>query len=126
MVNLGTVKSVRLKSAVLKLEASIGQPREKTHSLWIATAGKFETAKNFYKIKVSSPVLARSAYLTFGDLDVELSDNYFDVLPGETAEIGVWTNASLDAIKAQMKAISLVDAFNAGAGPHAASLVAVH
>jgi beta-mannosidase len=127
MVNLGTVQSVRLKPAALKLEAVPGlQLRGETHPVWLADAGKFETAKNCWKVKVSSPVLARSVYLTFGNLDVELSDNYFDVLPGETEEIGIWTNASLDAVKAQMKAISLVDAFNGGAGPHSASLVAAH
>jgi beta-mannosidase len=126
IVNLGTVKSVRLKPAALKLDAAAAQPApwEKNHQLWLAGVGKFETTKNLYTIKVASPVLARSVYLTFGNLDVDLSDNYFDVLPGETVEVKVWSNASLDAIKAQMKAISLVDAFNGGAGAHGASVSA--
>jgi beta-mannosidase len=56
-------------------------------------------------------VLARSVYLSFGDLDVQVSDNYFDMLPGETVEIKATSKASLDALKAQMKVISLTDAF---------------
>ena len=68
------------------------------------------------------PVLARSVYLSFGDLDVKVSDNYFDLLPGETAEITVTSAASLDALKAQMKVISLTDAF--AVDPQAAAVTA--
>ena len=56
-------------------------------------------------------MLARSVYLSFGELDVKVSDNYFDLLPGETAEIAVSGAVSLDALKAQLKVISLTDAF---------------
>jgi beta-mannosidase len=62
-------------------------------------------------------VLARSVYLSFGDLDVKLSDNYFNLLPGETAEITATSAVSLDALKAQMKVISLTDAFATGDQP---------
>jgi len=30
---------------------------------------------------------ARSVYLSFGNLDVKVTDNYFDLMPGETREI---------------------------------------
>ena len=88
---LAPVKEVHLKPAQLKVEA----------------AG----ANGNYKVRVTSSVLARSVYLSFGDLDVQVSDNYFDLLPGETAEITATSAASLDALKAQLKAISLTDAF---------------
>jgi beta-mannosidase len=88
---LAPVKEVRLKPAQLKVE----------------TTG----AKGRYKIRVSSPVLARDVYLSFGNLDVQVSDNYFDLLPGETAEITADSKASLEALKAQLKVISLTDAF---------------
>jgi beta-mannosidase len=61
---------------------------------------------------VSSPVLARSVYISFGDLDAEVSDNYFDLLPGQTVEIAIRTAASEDALRSGLKVISLVDAFN--------------
>jgi beta-mannosidase len=91
LVYLAPVKEVHLKPAQLKVE----------------TTG----ANGRYKIRVSSPVLARSVYLSFGDLNVELSDNYFNLLPGETAEIAATSAVSLDALKAQLKVISLTDAF---------------
>jgi beta-mannosidase len=91
LVYLAPVKEVHLKPAQLKVE----------------TTG----ANGRYKIRVTSPVLARSVYLSFGDLDVELSDNYFNLLPGETAEITAASAVSLDALKAQLKVISLRDAF---------------
>ena len=88
---LAPVKEIHLKPALLKVE----------------TMG----AQGSYKIRITSPVLARSVYLSFGNLDVKLSDNYFDLLPGETVEITATTVASLDDLKAQLKVISLTDAF---------------
>jgi beta-mannosidase len=88
---LAPVKEIHLKPAALKVETASGSGN--------------------YKIRVSSPVLARSVYLSFGNLDVKLSDNYFDLLPGETVEITASSAASLDALKAQLKVISLTDAF---------------
>src|ERR1035438_5852058 len=84
---------------------------------------KLPPGSKSYKIKVTSPVLARSVYLSFGDLDVKLSDNYFDLLPGETVEIAATSAASLGALKAQMKVVSLTDAF--AAGDQAAVITAV-
>ncbi len=66
-----------------------------------------------YKIAVTSPVLARDVYLSFGNLDVQVSDNYFDLLPGETTEITATSAATLDALQRQLKVISLTDAFTA-------------
>jgi beta-mannosidase len=92
---LAPVKEIHLKPAQLKIE----------------TTG----SNGNYKIRVSSPVLARSVYLSFANLDVKVSDNYFDLMPGETVEITATSAASLDALKAQLKVISLTDAF-AGSG----------
>jgi beta-mannosidase len=38
-------------------------------------------------ITLQSPKLARSVYISFGDPDVESSDNYFDLFPGEPATV---------------------------------------
>ena len=64
-----------------------------------------------YKIRITSPVLARDVYLSLGAIDAKLSDNYFDILPGETIEITATSNATLDELRAQLKVISLSDAF---------------
>ena len=101
---LAPVKEIHLKPAALKVETVGGDGRGGNGS---------------YKVRVTSPVLARSVYLSFGNLDVKLSDNYFNLLPGETAEIAVTSTASLDALKAQLKVISLTDAFANGDQPAA-------
>ncbi len=67
--------------------------------------------KGSYTVRVNSPVLARDVYLSFGNLDATVSDNYFDLLPGESKDIIVNSNATLDALKAKMQVVSLTDAF---------------
>jgi beta-mannosidase len=88
---LAPTKLIRLKPAQLKVE----------------TTG----ANGTYKVRVTSPVLARSVYVSVGELDAKFSDNYFNLLPGETATVTVTSSASLDEVKAQLKVISLMDAF---------------
>jgi beta-mannosidase len=66
-----------------------------------------------YKVRVTSPVLARDVYINFGELDADVSDNYFDLLPGQSAEVTIKTNVAEDALRGAMKVISLVDAFPA-------------
>ena len=77
-----------------------------------------------YTIRIASPVLARSVYLSFGSLDAQVADNYFDLLPGETREIAVTSASSLDEIRAQLHVVSLTDAF--ATVPAAASVSAAH
>jgi beta-mannosidase len=64
-----------------------------------------------YTLRLASKVLARSVYVTFGNSDVQLSDNYFDLIPNQPVEISIQSEAGLDQLKQAMKAISLVDAF---------------
>ena len=64
-----------------------------------------------YTITLRSPALARNVYLSFGDLDVKLSNNYFDLLPSEEMVVHVSSSSSLDQFKAAMKIVSLTDAF---------------
>jgi beta-mannosidase len=63
-----------------------------------------------YEVRLSSKVLARDVYVSFGDQDVKFSDNYVDLLPGESATIDVHSPASLAQLQNSMKVISLVDA----------------
>ena len=88
---LAPTKEVHLKTATLKVE----------------TSGE----NGSYTMRVTSPVLARDVYISFGNLDVKLSDNYFDVLPGQTVVIIATGAASLADLKSQLKVISLTDAF---------------
>jgi beta-mannosidase len=63
-----------------------------------------------YRFKLSSSVLARDVYVTLGDLDGKISDNYFDLIPGEPAEITITSTATLAEIQKQLKVVSLTDA----------------
>jgi beta-mannosidase len=87
------------------------------HNLELPVMPKIETALSKtgedYTVTLQSPKLARSVYMSFGDLDVQSSDNYFDLLPGETATIRLKSSASLDQLKAALKVISLTEAFAA-------------
>lgn len=68
-------------------------------------------SSNGYDLELQSPVLARSVYLSFGSFDVTPSDNYFDLLPGSSVKIHLTTGADLEQLRAQIKVISLADAF---------------
>jgi len=64
-----------------------------------------------YTITLRSPVLARDVYLAFGDLDVTLSDNYFDLLPNEPMVVKLSGSADLGQLQRALKITSLTDAF---------------
>ena len=66
---------------------------------------------NAYRLRLSSTALARSVYISFGALDAAPSDNYFDLIPGQPVDIAITSAAPLDQLRAQLKLISLADAF---------------
>jgi len=74
------------------------------------------SAAGTYTLHLVSPVLARSVYISFGNLDARLADNYFDLLPGQPIDLPITSAISLDDLKAKMKVMSLTDAF----APHEA------
>ncbi|MFZ0521853.1 MAG: glycoside hydrolase family 2 protein [Candidatus Acidiferrales bacterium] len=94
------------------------------HNLDLPTAVHIDTSldnsNGGYAVTLHSPVLARSVYISFGDLDVQTSDNYFDLLPGETVTVKLKapSTVSLDQLKSAMQVISLTDAFPAAATMH--------
>jgi beta-mannosidase len=87
-----------------------------THNLELPVAPKIETTLNKtgedYTVTLQSPKLARSVYLSFGDLDVQSSDNYFDLLPGEQFTIHLKSAAAQEQIRTALKVTSLTEAFN--------------
>ena len=56
-------------------------------------------------------MLARDVYLSFGDLNVTLSDNYFDLLPGEATVVKISGAVDLSHLQQALKITSLTDAF---------------
>jgi beta-mannosidase len=88
-----------------------------THALDLPVAPKIETtvdkAADGYTLTLRSSQLARNVYVSFGDLNVETEDNYFDLLPSEPMTIRLKSSATLEQIKASLKTMSLTEAFNA-------------
>lgn len=86
------------------------------HDLDLPVAPKIETTlsktSEGYTITLQSTKLARNVYLSFGDLDVETADNYFDLLPGEPVTIRLKSSATLEQAKAALITMSLTEAFN--------------
>jgi beta-mannosidase len=62
-----------------------------------------------YIVRISSSTLARDVAMSFGDLDAEPSDNYFDLLPGESISVHIESKSSLSTLKAAMQVMSLAD-----------------
>ena len=89
-----------------------------------AIQSNLEKSANGYTVMLRTPALARNVYVSFGDLDVQLSDNYFDLIPGESISVDLKSSATIDQIKSAMKITSLTDAFLAskdGGPPQAAT-----
>jgi len=63
-----------------------------------------------YRIDLSAERLARAAWIEFGDLDAQLEDNAFDLLPGEHRRIAVHSAASLEALRSALSIRTLQDA----------------
>jgi len=64
-----------------------------------------------YRLRLSSPVLARSVHVSFGNVDAKLSDDYFDLLPGEPRDVHIASPAAAEQLRANLKVVSLSDAF---------------
>jgi beta-mannosidase len=87
-----------------------------THDLELPVAPRIETTLNKtnegYTVTLQSSKLARSVYLSFGDLDAQSSDNYFDLLPAEPVTIEIKSSVRAEQLKAALKVTSLTEAFN--------------
>jgi beta-mannosidase len=87
-----------------------------THSLKLPPRPKIDVdlsqTGGDYTITLRTSELARNVYISFGDLDVESSDNYFDLLPGEAMTVTLKSSAAIDHLKSSLKIVSLTDAFD--------------
>jgi beta-mannosidase len=65
-----------------------------------------------YTVTLQSAKLARNVYVSFGDTNVEIADNYFDLLPAEPVTIHLKSSATLEQLKAALTTMSLTEAFH--------------
>ncbi len=77
------------------------------HDLELPVAPKIESnlskSGDGYALILRTPALARNVYVAFGDLDVQVSDNYFDLLPGEPLTITLKSVSTLDQLKSALQ-----------------------
>jgi beta-mannosidase len=61
-------------------------------------------------ITLKSATFARNVALFFGDLDVQATDNYFDILPGTQVTVAVRGKATAEEVRKALKVVTIVDA----------------
>ena len=68
---------------------------------------KLETAGDGYRLTLDSDKLVRDVWVSFGDIDADVSDNAFDLLPGGRVTVIVHSNADLAALRHALKVQNL-------------------
>ncbi|UGB44943.1 glycoside hydrolase family 2 protein [Frateuria edaphi] len=63
-----------------------------------------------YTLTLATDALARDVWVSFGDLDADLSDNSLDLLPGEPAALEVTSKASVEALRQALQVQDLAHA----------------
>ena len=71
---------------------------------------ELKTTPGGYSLTLSSATLARQVWIDLGAIDARLSDNAFDLLPGEPATVTFSTSKPLAAVKAALSVRSLYGA----------------
>ena len=86
-----------------------------THNLDLPVSPKIESrltkTADGYSLTLQSRELARDVQISFGDLDAQLADNYFDLLPGEEVTVAVKSGAPAEQLQGALKLVSLTDAY---------------
>jgi beta-mannosidase len=71
-----------------------------------------------YALTLSTDKLARDVWVSFGDLDAEVSDNAFDILPGQSVTVTVHSKVALTTLQRALAVQDLAGVMAAGAaGP---------
>jgi beta-mannosidase len=60
-----------------------------------------------YKLTLTTDTLARDVWVSFGDLDVEMDDNAFDILPGQSVTVGIKSKALLNDMQRALQVQNL-------------------
>jgi beta-mannosidase len=105
------VADLSIKGRVVSRNLVYLRPTKEIHLPIARLSAEVQPDGDAYRVHLKSDVLARSVCLSFGALDVELSDNYFDLLPGESVDVRLKTAASLDDLRKNLTTYSLADAF---------------
>jgi len=72
---------------------------------------KWEQAGGAKRLTLTSDRLARSVHISFPGVDATPSDDYFDLLPGESVTVEIATKATPEQVESALKVMALGDAF---------------
>jgi beta-mannosidase len=86
-------------------------PAKQVHLLSPQIGSELSGEGKTFRLRLTSKALARSVYISFGGTDVQASDNYFDLIPGQSVDVTIHSTASLDQLRQSLKIVSLADAF---------------
>lgn len=64
-----------------------------------------------FEVTLSSDNFARAVFIATGDVNSSFSDNYFDILPGSSVKVEVYTDLPLATFEKQLKVVSLSDEY---------------
>ncbi|SEI51806.1 beta-mannosidase [Frateuria terrea] len=67
-----------------------------------------------YTLTLDTDALAREVWLSFGQVDAQISDNAFDLLPGEPVSLHVRSAAGLDVLRRALRMQDLASAMQKG------------
>jgi beta-mannosidase len=70
---------------------------------------KLEPDSDGYTLTLTTSKLARNVWVSFGDLDAKVSDNAFDLLPGQSTTLTVHSTLSLDTLQHALHVQNLAD-----------------
>ncbi|OOG56386.1 glycoside hydrolase family 2 protein [Rhodanobacter sp. C03] len=70
---------------------------------------QLQVAPQGHMLTLTAGKLARDVWVSFGDLDAEVSDNAFDILPGQSVTLVVRSKATLDKLQHALQVQNLAD-----------------
>ena len=68
---------------------------------------RLEAGPDGYTLTLTADKLARDVWVSFGDLDAEVSDNAFDILPGQSVTLSVKSRVALDRLQSALQVQNL-------------------
>jgi beta-mannosidase len=86
-------------------------PAKQVHLPEPGIASELRSDGASYRLRLTSKALARSVYVSFGDTEAQVSDNYFDLIPGQAVDITIHSKVSEEQLRRALKVVSLAEAF---------------
>ena len=86
-----------------------------------AITTELAAAGDHYQLRLSSNVLAPDVYVSFGNYEAQLSDNYFNLIPGQPLVLTVKSAVPLPQLQSALKVVSLEDALAPAGSPPVAN-----